>query len=58
MADVFKGEASRSSIYGHCIPDRDGDKTDDDKKIKAPPTGKLVADSSNIDAFIKAQEAA
>ena len=58
MADIFKGEASRSSIFGHGIPDRDVDKTDDDKKIKAPPTGKLVADSSNIDAFIKAQEAA
>ena len=58
MADVFKGEASRSSIFGHGIPDRDVDKTDDDKKIKAPPTGKLVADSSNIDAWLKVQESA
>ena len=58
MADIFTGGVSRKSIIGVGIPDRDVDKTDDDKKIKAPPTGKLVADSSNIDAFIKAQEAA
>ena len=58
MADIFTGGVSRTSVSGVGIPDRDVDKTDDDKKIKAPPTGKLVADSSNIDAFIKAQEAA
>jgi hypothetical protein len=58
MADIFTGGVSRTSASGVGIPNRDVDKTDDDKKIKAPSTGKLVADTSNIDAFIKAQEAA
>jgi len=58
MASVTKGDISRISILGTGIPDEFVDKTDDDKKIKAPPTGKLLADTSNLDAWIKAQEAA
>ena len=58
MASVTKGDISRTSILGTGIPDEFVDKTDDDKKIKAPPTGKLLADTSNLDAWLKAKEAA
>ena len=58
MASVTKGDISRISITSPGIPDKYVSKEDDDKKIKAPPTGQLVADASNLDAWIKAQEAA
>ena len=60
MATINKGEADRSILNTVGIPDKFVDKTDDDKKIKAPPGGSLVVaqDMTNIDAFIDAQDAA
>jgi hypothetical protein len=60
MATINKGEADRSILNTVGIPDRFVDKTDDDKKIKAPPGGKsfFAQDMTNIDAFIEAQDAA
>jgi hypothetical protein len=60
MATINKGEADRSILNTVGIPDKFVDKTDDDKKIKAPPGGSLVVaqDMTNIDAFIEAQDAA
>ena len=40
MATINKGEADRSILNTVGIPDKFVDKTDDDKKIKAPPGGK------------------
>ena len=60
MATINKGEADRSILNTVGIPDKFVDKTDDDKKIKAPPGGSIVVaqDMTNIDAFIEAQDAA
>jgi len=60
MATINKGEADRSILNTVGIPDKFVDKTDDDKKIKAPSGGKsfFAQDMTNIDAFIEAQDAA
>ena len=60
MATINKGDIDRGILDTRGIPDKYVDKTDDDKKIKAPPGGRIVVaqDMTNIDAFIEAQDAA
>ena len=60
MATINKGDIDRGILNTRGIPDEYVDKTNDDKKIKAPPGGSIVVaqDMTNIDAFIKAQDAA
>ena len=60
MATINKGDIDRGILDTRGIPDKYVDKTDDDKKIKAPPGGSIVVaqDMTNIDAFIEAQDAA
>ena len=60
MATINKGEVSRSIISSPGIPDRFVDTENEFGKIKAPTTGslELAGKSSNLDAFIEAQEAA
>ena len=48
MATINKGEADRSILNTVGIPDKFVDKTDDDKKIKAPPGGRSEEHTSEL----------